>query len=494
MKIFICAWIFIWGISTTSAADMQWTQEAKEAYALIAALRIDEGLTLIKLNALTHPDNAIWPYLEDYGEFLRIFVQEDLRKIPAYLAASDLRMQKIILVPESNPLSLMAQAQLLLHHCALHLQQGEFIGAATDINKSFKLLRKNQKAFPGDKANLRLYASLKVAFGAVPDQYRWLVSIVTSLNGTIEEGLRELHSILETTTPANNVYYAETVMYTALAEGRLNNQPDRGLQLLYTHFGKTPETRTVQYLMANLLIADGNNDGAITTLSKTVGVQGAVRIPFLEFMLGECKLFRGDADADLYFRNFLLTHKGKHFIKEAHQKLAWYALLNGDRPGYFSQMQQILIKGANTTDEDQQAMLEAETHATPHPVLLRSRLYYDGGYYTKALNELPESLYTTLNQHCHRLEYLYRKGRILQAQKSYPEALHYLSLTISTGQYEKYYFACSAALQCGIIHETLGSLPTARKYYLMCLEITPETYSSGLHQKARLGLNRIGEE
>lgn len=472
---------------------MYWTQEAREAYTLISALRIDEGLTLIKLHSITHPDNYIWPYLEDYGEFLRIFVQEDLRKIPAYMTASDLRMTKILQVPESNSMSLMAQAQILLHQCALHLQQGEFISAATDINKSFKLLRKNQKTFPDDKANLRLYASLKVAFGAVPDQYRWLVSIVTSLNGTIEEGLRELHAILETTTPANNVYYAETVMYTALAEGRLNNQPDRGLQLLYSYFGKTPETRTAQYLMANLLIADGDNDGAITVLSKTAGVAGAVRIPFLDFMLGECKLFRGDPDVELYFKNFLIFHKGKHFIKEAHQKLAWYALLNGDRPGYFYQMQQILIKGANTTDEDQQAMLEAETHATPHPVLLRARLYYDGGYYPKALQELTDSLYTTLNQHGHRLEYLYRRGRILQAQKAYPEALHYLSLTISTGQYEKYYFACSAALQCGVIHETLGSLPTARKFYLMCLEMTPETYSTGLHQKARLGLNRIGE-
>lgn len=493
MKTFICAWFFIWALPSSHAADMHWTDDAKDAYTLMSALRIDEGLTLTKLHSITEPDNSIWPYLEDYGEFLRIFVQEDLRKVSAYMTASEGRMQKIVLVPESNPMSLMAQAQILLHHCALHLQQGEFISAATDINKSFKLLRKNQKAFPGDKANLRLYASLKVAFGAVPDQYRWLVSIISSLSGTIEEGLGELHSILKTTTPANNIFYAETVMYTALAEGRLDNQPDRGLQLLYSFFGKTPETRTVQYLMANLQIADGNNDAAISTLSKSVGVQGAIRIPFLDFMLGECKLFRGDADADLYFRNFLIIHKGKHFIKEAYQKLAWYALLNGDRPGYFNQMQQILIKGANTTDEDQQAMLEAETHATPHPLLLRSRLYYDGGYYVKALQELPESLYTTLNQHGHRLEYLYRKGRILEAQKSYPEALHYLTLTISTGQYEKYYFACSAALQCGIIHETLGSMPTARKYYLMCLEMTPETYSLGLHQKARLGLNRIGE-
>jgi tetratricopeptide (TPR) repeat protein len=186
-------------------------------------------------------------------------------------------------------------------------------------------------------------------------------------------------------------------------------------------------------------------------------------------------------------------HKGKHYIKEAHQKLAWYCLLKGDRPGYFNHMQQILIKGASTTDEDQQALLEAESHDTPHPVLLRARLYYDGGYYDQALALLTDNLYDGLAQHGHRLEFLYRKGRVLQAKKDYAEALHYYSLTISTGQFEPYYFACSAALQSGIIHENLGSHGAAAKFYYMCLDMTPATYASSLHQKARMGLNRIGE-
>jgi tetratricopeptide (TPR) repeat protein len=298
---------------------------------------------------------------------------------------------------------------------------------------------------------------------------------------------------LKTTSPETNIFFEETVLFTALSEGRLNNHPDKALQLLNTHLGKDPHSKMIQYLTANLLIANGNNDGAISVLVQVVGVPGSTPVPFLDFMLGECKLFRGDADAAIYFKKFLSTHQGKHFIKEAHQKLAWYALLNGDRPGYYNHMQQILIKGASTTDEDQQALLEAETHSTPHPVLLRSRLYYDGGYYQKALSELTESMYGTLYQHAHRLEYLYRKGRILQAQKAYAEALHYLMLTISTGQFEKHYFACSAALQCGMIHETTGSQPTARKFYHMCLDMTPETYSTSLHQKARIGLNRIGE-
>ncbi len=492
MKAFLCVWIFLLVHGASPAQDMYWTPEARNAYQLITALRIDEGLTAVQLQSISHPDNLIWPYLEDYGNFLRIFVQEDILAIDSFFEASDIRLEQIEEVPITNPLSLMAQGQIALHQSALHLQQGKMIAAGTDINSAFKLLRKNQKLFPDDVANLRLYASLKVVFGAIPDKYRLLVQIVTSLSGTIEEGLEELEGILETTTPETNIFFKETVLYAALAEGRLNNNPEGGLALLKKYFGNTPDSESAQYLMSNMLIALGRNDEAIKVLSTASGIPGSVQIPFLDFMLGECKLFRGDADANIYLKDFLVNHKGKHFIKEAYQKLAWYALLKGDKEGYRHYMQQILIKGSNKTDEDQQAMIEAETHAVPNPKLLRSRLYYDGGYYDKALAMMNEALYSTLVQHEQRLEYLYRKGRILQAQQSDAEALHYLMLTITTGQFERYYFACSAALQCGIIHEKLGSPPTARKFYNMCLEMEPEAYSTGLHQKARMGLNRVG--
>ena len=212
----------------------------------------------------------------------------------------------------------------------------------------------------------------------------------------------------------------------------------------------------------------------------------------MDFMLGRCKLAKGDDDADIYFKNFIIYNKGNHFIKEAHQKLAWYALLKGDEAGYDLNMQQVLIKGSGTTDQDEQALKEAESHERPHPVLLRARLFFDGGYYDQALALLTDQFFETLTLQSQRLEFLYRKGRVLQAKKSNLEALHYFSLTIKFGEEEKYYYACSAALESGLIHESLGSDWAAEKFYNMCLEMSPETYSSSLHQKARTGLSRIG--
>lgn len=492
IRMMVCAWIVFLSLSSAHAQyDIYWTKESRNAYHLLLDLRLDESLTIIKLQSITQPENLIWPYLEDYCSFLQIFIVEDVDKIPAFVDKSNLRLKRIEAIPETNPFSLMCQAQLYLHQCVLHLQANQYSTAAGDVNKAFKLLKKNQKLHPDDYANLRLYAAIKVGFGAIPDQYRWLVSMVTSLSGSIDEGIKELNQILKKSNPANNPFYHETVLITALAEGRLNNKPDKGLELLNTHYIKGPTSQVVQYIMASLNIAAGHNDAAIKLLLQQVGVQGAGKIPYLDFMLGKCKLYRGDSDADIYFKNFLVFNKGKHFIKESYQKLAWISLLYNDRDKYFDYMQQVLIKGDDETDEDQQAQKEAETQITPHPVLLRSRLLFDGGYYDRAAQLLTETFYNSLTHRSHRLEYLYRKGRILHAQKSYAEALHYYTLTIKAGEHEPYYFACASALQSGLIHETLGAEGAAQRYFMICLQINPESYRSSLHQKARLGLSRI---
>jgi len=493
IKTIACAWLVILSFSTAhSQEDIYWTPEAKAAYGLIFDLRIEESLKIIRLQSITHPENLIWPYLQDYALFLQIFIREDIKEISDFLENSLARLDRLTVVPESNPMSLMCQAQMHLHQCALRLEQNQYVAAATDINRAYKLLRKNQKLHPDDDANLRLFASLKIAFGAIPDQYRWLVSMVTSLNGTIDEGMAELNSILERNDPTGNIYYAETVLITALAEARLNNKTAKAVELMNKYFGKVPANKLIQYVMATCYIENGNNDAAIRTLITNAGASSSERFPYLDFMLGKCKLFRGDDDADIYFKNFLLFHKGSHYIKEAHQKLAWYNLMKNDRNTYFDHMRLILIKGEEETDGDKQAMKEAENLEVPHPDLLRSRLYIDGGYYEKAGAILNETLYKSLTHRAHRLEYLYRKGRLLEALKQYAEALHYYNLTIRSGEHEPYYYACSAAYHSGLIHESLGSEGAAERYYLICLQINPETYATSLHQKARTGLSRMG--
>ena len=149
------------------------------------------------------------------------------------------------------------------------------------------------------------------------------------------------------------------------------------------------------------------------------------------------------------------------------------------------------IRGNTLVDSDKSALKEAKQDAMPHPTLLKARLLFDGGYYERARNILNEKPANTFEEARHRLEFPYRLGRINHALKNYADAISNYSYTITTGVDEPYFFACNAALQCGIIYEEFGEYEKARHYYSLCTSMSPTDYKTSLHQKAEAGLNRI---
>ena len=68
--------------------------------------------------------------------------------------------------------------------------------------------------------------------------------------------------------------------------------------------------------------------------------------------------------------------------------MAWIAYLNDDLKLRDYYLEKVKENGNIYLDEDKQAQEQAENRVISHPILLRSRLLYDGGYYQKALSEL----------------------------------------------------------------------------------------------------------
>jgi tetratricopeptide (TPR) repeat protein len=189
---------------------------------------------------------------------------------------------------------------------------------------------------------------------------------------------------------------------------------------------------------------------------------------------------------------FVDNFKGKHFIKEAYQKLAWYELsINNDLAAYKKYMTLCLSKGSELVDEDKQAIKEAKMVKAPNALLLQSRILYDGGYYSRAQSVLIRNAYSLSDDKVTSLEFNYRMGRILQALKNFPDAIEYYGTTLSLGQNTSEYYAASAALQMGIIYEEQKQIKAAKQYYTLCLKLKPNEYRNSLHQKAKSGLDRL---
>ncbi|MEL7219833.1 MAG: hypothetical protein AAGJ93_00860, partial [Bacteroidota bacterium] len=103
-------------------------------------------------------------------------------------------------------------------------------------------------------------------------------------------------------------------------------------------------------------------------------------------------------------------------------------------------------------------------------------------------NQYPEASFSNF---LFRLEYTYRKGRILHGLKHYEQAITQYARTIELGEDHPAFYACNAALQSGLIEEKRGRFSSARKYFNRCLNLRPDDYRTGLHQQAKAGLSRL---
>ncbi|MBK8878696.1 MAG: tetratricopeptide repeat protein [Haliscomenobacter sp.] len=327
--------------------------------------------------------------------------------------------------------------------------------------------------------------------GTVPDNYRWGARLLTGMTGTVPQGKAELEKVLRSTKEQPFLFEEETLLLYTFVLLNLSNEPEKAWKTI-SQAGLQPAQNPVHcYMIASVAMQSARNEEALSVLSKQPQDPALLPFPQLQFMYGTAKLRKLDLEATRHYQSFLGQYKGRNGIKEAYQRLAWCAFLKGDLPGYQRHLRHALTQGVAETGADKNALKEAQSLRPAPATLLKARLLFDGGYFQKALLLMEEQGIKEYQSLEHRLEYHYRMGRILHGLKRFPEALASYQKSMELGKNAPFYFACNAALQTGIIYETLGKPEQAKEFFRLCLSMNPDDYRTSLHQAAKAGINRI---
>ena len=131
------------------------------------------------------------------------------------------------------------------------------------------------------------------------------------------------------------------------------------------------------FAINSIYLYSGDNEKTIALLNNRQANKDEFKFCYLDFMLGLAKMNKLDFTSEKYFNDYVANFKGRSFVKSAYQKLAWIDLLKGDTIGYHQNMKLTKEKGNDFTDEDKQALKEAELNEVPNIYLLRSRLLFD---------------------------------------------------------------------------------------------------------------------
>ncbi len=421
-------------------------------------------------------------YLRNYLEFLDALIAGDRSGYEKYLSGAKARLDSIQSGYSHLSVSLPMISAIHLQSSFLNALHGENFKAARNFYVAQRYYRQAESAMPGDPFNGKLEGLINIISGSAPAEYHWLMKIF-GIRGDIQLGLDQLSEYHEGTSGPDRLESCLILLYarqiTGQGTGKQND--DCGEDTLTLH----------RYFYAYHALKSGHSREVIELLDAWAQNTGEMALPLLDLLLGEALLNSTDTGArDLLIR-FLDRTRGDHYVKTGWHKLSWHYFLDGDSAAYHMARDNVIEKGNLILDADKQAFREASEDVLPNAFLLRSRLYFDGGYYRRSFEALQQINQGDLTRRKDSLEYTYRQARIADRLGKRDEAVSGYHEVIETGMGSTWYFPSNAALHLGMIYEERGDTAQALGFYQTCLKMNRSAYRNSIGNKAKLGIRRL---
>jgi len=461
-------------------------------------LEFKEAHKLLESERHQNSNNLIPVYLENYIDFLTLFIGENRLQFEELRNIKSARIDLLEKGNTESPYYRFCLAEINLQWAFARIKFGDYTTAALEIRKAYQLFIENQERFPAFILNKTGLGVVHVMAGIIPDNYKWIARLM-GVEGSLEKGLQELTEIAEYKGQDKIVrlFKPEAIFFMSTIISNLQKNKHEALDKIAVFNVNSPDEMLVKspliiYARASILMKNGHNDEALQILQERKPNNQAYPFFYLDYLEGLARLNRLDLSANEYFKRYVTSFTGLNYIKAAYQKMAWIAALNEDTMNYFETIHFLEKKGITMVDEDKQAENEANIWKFPSIVLLRARLLFDGGYYNRALTEMLDNpVKSYVKSRKDLTEYTYRLARIYHETGNIAKALDYYQQTVARGKNEIFYYAAASAYQMGLIYENTGNYNKADSCYRKCISLKTLEYKTSLNQKAKAGLNRL---
>ena len=479
------------GFSLPSKANFDFNSNCIKAYQAIFDLRLGDAKSLIQAEKKQNPNNGITILLDNYIDYFTLLASENKADYERLKNLKSSRLSALERQDKNSPYYLFAQAEINLQWGMLKSRFQDYFSSGMDIKKADNLLSDNAAKFPSFLPNKKSSGLIDVIFGSIPSNLKGLFSTL-GIKGNASTGIRTLESLVSTLPKSPYSFYKDEVVFflcyieTDLVHNKANYNKIMGFTASMDN-----SSLLKSYLQGYVSARSARNDSAIEYLQKRPKGSEYLNFPVLNYHLGNAKLNRGDNDAHVYLVNYLKEYKGINYIKDAYLKLAYYFYLRGDNAKYNTFLKMVKTQGSLYDEKDKQALKEAND-VSPDMDLLKARLYFDGGYYQKALAELADKDVNDFKLKRDQIEFYYRLGRIYDESGRDSDAITNYQKAINAGKLTSYYYAANAALSIGSIYEKKSDKARASSFYKQAIAMKNHEYENSIETKAKDGLRRIG--
>jgi len=478
--------------TTTSYASFEYSEQYKKALHEILSLRLENGRAIINQAKITEPNNSLFYLAEDYIDFFTILINEDQAEYEKLLKNKSLRISEIEKDDKNSPWYNYCKAEIYMHWATNRIRFGNYIKAAREIKEAYNLLEANIKKYPHFLPNNKTMGMLETLVGTVPSNYQWVVSIV-GMEGNIEHGMQKVERVINSKSTLNYIpqLKQEALFIYVYLQMFVVKKPQEAWQLVKKNTTDYKTNLLSCYLRANIALRSKKTSEAIKVLLSRPRGKEYHKFYYLSYLLGKAKMYRGDKDAHTYFKVYVSYHTGKNFIKGAYMHLSWFYYLQNNDKKYKVYKSMVETFGTEKVEEDKKAMKFAKNSNPPDKTLLITTLNFDGGYLNKALAILATKSADDYTNKELKLEYYYRKARVLHEKGNTDTAVILYKKVMEDGKESTSYFAANSSLMLGDIYEEIGLKATACTYYKRCSKFPNKQYKNSIRQKAKAGQKRL---
>lgn len=430
-------------------------------------------------------DKPLTDYLLNYADFLEVFISGDSELWEQYKVNSAKRLKRISGY-EINEYYYYSIWNIHLQNAFLRIKFGDNVRAGISIYNFYKVLEESVRLQPGNYLNLQGKAFFEIFFGLIPDEYLWFFRLA-GIRGDYNKGIGYLDAYAKLVKKIPG-FFEEARLFQLIVLLQLENKPEEVIRAIETRSDFSTIDSPSRFIYVLALIKTGEAEKSIDFLRSYRPEPLEYEIVLMRLLLGEVLLYRGEKGAGRHFEYFLQYYKGTDYRKVAWHKLAMYYLIENNPDNFRYCLKNLQTDGSLLIDPDKQAFSELNYLSEYHPALLKSRLRFDGGYYTQALAEL--SGFTPKGRR-QELEFLYRMGRIYHRTGNLLNANVYYHKVIDADRGTGFYFAANSALLLAEMYADNKEKAKAAEYYRLALRLNQGEYKRSIDFQAKRGLRNL---
>ncbi|ASU33875.1 tetratricopeptide repeat protein [Mucilaginibacter xinganensis] len=492
VKKYLLLSLFFLFFGLTAKANFVYDSTCIDAYKAILSLRINEARQLINKEKQANPQNGIIVLLENYIDYFSLLASENKNDYNRLKENKSIRLAALADNDSNSPYYLFSQAEICLQWSFLKAKFGDYMASGSDAKKANGLLKDNNQKYPDFLPNQKSLALVNIIFGSIPANFKWIAGFL-GMKGNVQSGIKQLEELKAKLPKSNYSFYDdEVIWFLCITDINVLHSKNTYNKLMTYISAMDGNSMLKVYLEGYVSSKTAHNDETIKYLENAPKSTQYLNIPAMSYMLGVAKLSRMDKDTPLFLSRYVNEYRGTNYVKDAYLKLAYHYLLQNDLEKYEDYLKLVRSRGYAVDAKDKIALREAN-EPKPDIDLLKARLYFDGGYYSKALAQISNKDVNSLKQTRDKIQYYYYTARINdKINKNYEAVLNYQK-TIALGKETSYYYAANSALMIGNIYEEIKDYKKAAIYYNQAIDMKNHDYQTDIDNDAKAGLKRIGQ-